>query len=163
MTNPRVTDNDAGEITITLDGKELRGWSYANDGERRQKMLQAREYVEGWCDARESSGAAQAAPDGWPDWFPASPADIERGDELFIGGYTWTLHGEDGPKEYKFREGRWYRLNGPVTASPARIAERLADVVIMLDAPDAYNREYIAAVCRSILSPGPPTNDGSAA
>jgi hypothetical protein len=46
----------------------------------------------------------------WPDWFPASPADIERGDELFIGGYTWTLQGPDGPKRYKYREGRWYRV-----------------------------------------------------
>jgi len=33
-----------------------------------------------------------------------------------------------------------------------RIRERMSDVVMMLDAPDAYNREYIAAVCRSILS-----------
>lgn len=38
-----------------------------------------------------------------------------------------------------------------------RVAERLADVVMMLDAPDAYNREYIAAVCRSILSSVPST------
>jgi hypothetical protein len=52
--NPRVTDNDTGEISVTLAGKELRGWIYANDGERRQKMLQAREYVEGWCDGRGS-------------------------------------------------------------------------------------------------------------
>jgi hypothetical protein len=48
---PRVTDNDKDEITVSLDGKELRGWSYTSDGERRQKMLQAREYVEGWGDA----------------------------------------------------------------------------------------------------------------
>ena len=53
--NPRVTDNDAGEITVTLAARELRGWSYANDGERRQKMLLAREYVEGWCDSRDAS------------------------------------------------------------------------------------------------------------
>jgi len=33
----------------------------------------------------------------------------------------------------------------------ARLTERLSDVIMMLDAPDAYNREYIAAVCRSIL------------
>ena len=33
-----------------------------------------------------------------------------------------------------------------------RLRERLTDVVTMLDTPDAYNREYIAAVCRSILS-----------
>jgi len=47
---PRLIDNDAGEITITIDGKEVRGWSYQNDPERRIKMLCAREYVEGWFD-----------------------------------------------------------------------------------------------------------------
>jgi hypothetical protein len=51
---PRVTDNDHGEITVSLDGKELRGWSYKDDTERRTKMLVAREYVEGWCDGRDS-------------------------------------------------------------------------------------------------------------
>lgn len=49
--NPRVTDNDKDGITVTLNGRELRGWSYASDNERRQKMLQAREFVEGWCEA----------------------------------------------------------------------------------------------------------------
>lgn len=53
-TIPRVTDNDEGEITVSLDDKELRGWSYANDSDRRQKMLQAREYVEGWFQASET-------------------------------------------------------------------------------------------------------------
>lgn len=48
MTTPRVIDNDRDEITVTLDGLELRGWSYASDSERRQKMLMAREFVEGW-------------------------------------------------------------------------------------------------------------------
>ena len=52
--NPRVTDDDKGEITVAMEGRELRGWSYANDAERRQKMAQAREYVEGWCDGREA-------------------------------------------------------------------------------------------------------------
>lgn len=52
MNNPKVTDDDKGEITVTLDGAELRGWSYANDDQRRAKMLQAREYVEGYCDGR---------------------------------------------------------------------------------------------------------------
>lgn len=47
---PKVTDNDRDEITVTNAGKELRGWSYANEDERRLKMLMAREYVEGWCD-----------------------------------------------------------------------------------------------------------------
>ena len=50
--NPRVTDNDQGEISVTIDGRELRGWSYSSNDERRQKMLQAREYVEGWCEGR---------------------------------------------------------------------------------------------------------------
>ena len=51
---PRVIDNDKDEITVNLDGRELRGWSYANDAERRHKMVQAREYVEGWCDGQEA-------------------------------------------------------------------------------------------------------------
>lgn len=51
---PRVTDNDSGEISVTHDGKDLRGWNYKDDGERQQKMLQAREYVEGWCDGRDT-------------------------------------------------------------------------------------------------------------
>lgn len=50
---PRVTDNDDGEITVSRDGKELRGWSYSSDTQRQIKMLCAREYVEGWCDARQ--------------------------------------------------------------------------------------------------------------
>ena len=52
FTQPCVTDNDAGEISVIFNGKEMRGWSYANDDERRTKMLLAREYVEGWCDGR---------------------------------------------------------------------------------------------------------------
>jgi len=45
---PRVVDNDRDEITVTLDGKEIRGWSYGDNPERRVKMLLAREFVEGW-------------------------------------------------------------------------------------------------------------------
>lgn len=52
---PKVTDNDKGEITVSLDGRELRGWSYVTRGEQREKMLQAREYIEGWCDGREAA------------------------------------------------------------------------------------------------------------
>jgi hypothetical protein len=51
---PYLTDNDKGNISVTLNGLELRGWIYANDEERRQKMIQAREYIEGWCDGRDS-------------------------------------------------------------------------------------------------------------
>lgn len=56
-TNPRVTDNDNGEINVSLDDKELRGWSYKDDAERRTKMIAAREYVEGWCDASQRLSA----------------------------------------------------------------------------------------------------------
>jgi hypothetical protein len=49
MANPRVTDNDRDEIIVTLDDKELRGWCYSSEQERRLKMLLAREFVEGWC------------------------------------------------------------------------------------------------------------------
>lgn len=51
---PRVTDNDIGEITVTFDGNELRCWSYSGNGERWAAMLAAREYVEGWCDGRDT-------------------------------------------------------------------------------------------------------------
>jgi hypothetical protein len=51
---PRVVDFDDGEISVRLDGKELRGWSYKDDAERRIKMLAAREYVEGYCDGRDA-------------------------------------------------------------------------------------------------------------
>ena len=49
----RLTDNDRDEITVTLAGKEIRGWSYFNQDERRTKMKMAREFVEGWFQASE--------------------------------------------------------------------------------------------------------------
>lgn len=51
--SPRVIDNDRDEITVTLGGKELRGWSYRDEAERRVKMLAAREFCEGWFQASE--------------------------------------------------------------------------------------------------------------
>jgi len=51
MSLPRVTDNDKDEITVALDGKELRAWSYLNEDQRCWKMILAREYVEGWYDS----------------------------------------------------------------------------------------------------------------
>lgn len=53
---PSVIDDDASEITIRWRGRELRGWSYRNDDERRAKMVLAREYLSGWHD-----GVADAA------------------------------------------------------------------------------------------------------
>ena len=48
MNNPRVVDNDRDEITVTLDGKEIRGWSYKDETERRRKIFGAHEFCEGW-------------------------------------------------------------------------------------------------------------------
>lgn len=48
MYDLKVVDNDKDEITVMDGDKEVRGWSYANENERRAKMLGAREYVEGW-------------------------------------------------------------------------------------------------------------------
>lgn len=60
-TAPRVHDNDRDEITVTLDGKEIRGWSYESEAERRVKMLAAREFCEGWSQARTDSPIAAIA------------------------------------------------------------------------------------------------------
>lgn len=48
---PRISDNDGGEITATLEGKEIRGWSYANAAEQSLKMQCAHEFAEGWFQA----------------------------------------------------------------------------------------------------------------
>lgn len=45
---PTVIDNDRGEITVEVFGKEVRGWSYKDDAEHRTKMVAAHEYAEGW-------------------------------------------------------------------------------------------------------------------
>jgi hypothetical protein len=47
----QVIDNDHGDIIVEVFGKEVRGWSYKDDGERRTKMLAAHEYAEGWHNA----------------------------------------------------------------------------------------------------------------
>jgi hypothetical protein len=59
---PRVVDNDRDEITVTLDGKEIRGWSYETEAERRVKIRLAREFCEGWHQAKQ---AALAIVDGF--------------------------------------------------------------------------------------------------
>jgi hypothetical protein len=46
-----LSDNDLGEITVRFGGGELRGWNYVTEAERQIKMMAAREYVEGWCNA----------------------------------------------------------------------------------------------------------------
>lgn len=56
--SPRVTDNDRDEITVTLDGREIRGWSYRDEAERRVKMIAAREFCEGWWHGSRASPIA---------------------------------------------------------------------------------------------------------
>ena len=51
MPDPHITDNDAGEITASVDGKEIRGWSYKDAAEQRIKMRMAHEFAEGWFQA----------------------------------------------------------------------------------------------------------------
>lgn len=53
MADPKITDNDAGEITATVNGAEVRGWSYKTSGEQREKMRMAHEFAEGWFQATE--------------------------------------------------------------------------------------------------------------
>lgn len=69
---PRVTDNDRDEITVTMNGKELRGWSYSSDQERRVKMLYAREFVEGYCagadEFERDLEELRAVKDSDPQW-----------------------------------------------------------------------------------------------
>jgi len=48
MTDLRVKDNDKDEITVISGDTEIRGWSYADERERRIKIFAAREFVEGW-------------------------------------------------------------------------------------------------------------------
>lgn len=55
---PRVIDNETNEIQVCLEGKELRGWSYSTDDERRLKIRMAREYVEGWCEGHAETDEA---------------------------------------------------------------------------------------------------------
>lgn len=59
--SPRVADNDRDEITVKLDGRELRGWSYESEAERRTKMLAAREFCEGWLAGSEAARADDRA------------------------------------------------------------------------------------------------------
>jgi hypothetical protein len=60
--HPRVIDNDRDEISVMLGDRELRGWSYRDETERRAKIGRAREYIEGWCDClREEVAQMKAA------------------------------------------------------------------------------------------------------
>ena len=52
MFDLKVVDNDRDEISIMEGDRQVRGWSYADETERRVKMLCAREFMEGDFHAR---------------------------------------------------------------------------------------------------------------
>ena len=54
MPSPKIVDNDKDEISAVVLGKEIRGWSYKDDAERRIKMLAAQEFAEGWFQAQNT-------------------------------------------------------------------------------------------------------------
>jgi hypothetical protein len=53
---PRITDDDIGQITATIDGEQVRSWRYGTDHERRIRMCLAHEFAEGWfqCSIRKT-------------------------------------------------------------------------------------------------------------
>lgn len=53
MTRPKITDDDHCTISVTLGGKELQSWYYANDAERREKMRYAWYCCDGFLAALE--------------------------------------------------------------------------------------------------------------
>lgn len=67
MNTPKIIDNDAGEISATLDGTEIRGWIYRGDAARIQKMREAREFANGWIAAVNQIGAALVAAASAPE------------------------------------------------------------------------------------------------
>lgn len=118
---PRVVDNDRDEIAVTLDGKEIRGWSYNDEAERRMKMLAAREFVEGWYAGREAGAEANA------DMLAAlrlhkAWADSERTGPDY-GGQTRGTH-PDGEKIWSAWWDNQYNLcNRANAATDAALAK----------------------------------------
>lgn len=48
---PKITDDDRGTVTATVEGKVVRSWVYNENMRRSRAMSLCREYVEGWHDA----------------------------------------------------------------------------------------------------------------
>lgn len=46
MARPKIEDNDAGKITVTVDGEIKQVWVYTNADDRKDKMRRAW----AWCD-----------------------------------------------------------------------------------------------------------------
>ena len=52
-TAPEIIDDDRSEIRAEYDGRQVQGWLYQNDAERREKMRHARSFCDGWLAAME--------------------------------------------------------------------------------------------------------------
>lgn len=50
---PHIVDDDQAVITVWVECRAIRIWTYADDIARRQNMRLAREYCNGWCHARD--------------------------------------------------------------------------------------------------------------
>lgn len=61
MNTPKIIDDDEGEISAVLDGEQIRSWIYRGDAARIQKMREAREFANGWIEARNRIAARDAA------------------------------------------------------------------------------------------------------
>ena len=50
---PRVYDNRRGAVLVVWEDRQIRGYSYQNEEQRRLKIKYAHEFVEGWIEGRE--------------------------------------------------------------------------------------------------------------
>ncbi|MGB0750179.1 MAG: hypothetical protein ACPGO3_15670 [Magnetospiraceae bacterium] len=53
ISRPIVIDDDKGTVTAEFLGDEVRSWVYRDRAEQREKMIRAREFVEGWYQANK--------------------------------------------------------------------------------------------------------------
>jgi hypothetical protein len=74
MSIVKIVDNDVDEITVTIDGKEARGWSYTNQLEHDLKMFRAREFCEGYYYTTTEPRITNNVPESQAD----VAAEIER-------------------------------------------------------------------------------------
>ena len=58
---PKLIDNGRGAVIVTVDGRQVRGFSYQGDSERALKMRLAREFIEGWVEGAIHSARWDAA------------------------------------------------------------------------------------------------------
>lgn len=95
---PRVVDNDRDEITVTLGGKEIRGWSYETEADRRVKMLAAREFCEGW----HAAGTSQALRVKFINWRDMTYNGVEEWVGHCALSQSFSIKDEGSQPEYRF-------------------------------------------------------------